>query len=34
METPVTVDASEDADLKLTALRVMVGPLPKSSGGK
>jgi hypothetical protein len=33
-ETVVTVDASEDVDLKLTAISVMVGPPPKSNDSK
>jgi hypothetical protein len=31
LETPVTIDASEDPDLKLTALSVTVDPPPKNS---
>ena len=34
METLVTVDASEDADLKLTAINVIVNPPPKNSDSK
>jgi hypothetical protein len=34
METVVTVDASEDGDLKLTAINVIVGPPPKNSDSK
>jgi hypothetical protein len=29
LETPITIDASEDADLKLTAVNVTVDPPPK-----
>src|SRR5580658_1802339 len=31
LETPITIDASEDADLKLTAVNVIVDPPPKNS---
>jgi hypothetical protein len=34
LETLVTVDASEDADLKLTAISVTVDPPPKSADAK
>jgi len=34
METLVTVDASEDADLKLTAINVIVNLPPKNSDSK
>jgi hypothetical protein len=31
LETPITIDASEDADLKLTAVNVTVDPPPKKT---
>jgi hypothetical protein len=31
LETPITIDATEDADLKLTAVNVIVDPPPKNS---
>jgi hypothetical protein len=31
LETPITVDATEDADLKLTAVNVTVDPPPKKN---
>lgn len=34
LETPITVDASEDADLKLTAVNVTVDPPPKKNDNK
>jgi hypothetical protein len=34
LETVVTVDASEDGDLKLTAINVIVNPPPKNSDSK
>jgi hypothetical protein len=32
LETPITIDASEDPDLKLTAVDVIVDPPPKKNG--